>query len=120
MSYKIFYQYISSVYIINFPFLIFPYSIGVNEIINVVPSVPNFSNSPYFGITVNSGSESGVNYAIKCAYNLLLLVNLNETEVVLCKGEEITIRSSCLGSVDSRIIRYLKNNKIKIINMSII
>lgn len=49
---------------ITFPFLNLPYSIGVKEIINVVPSLPIGSNSPVLGITVNSGSESGVKKAL--------------------------------------------------------
>ena len=51
----------------SFPFNIFPYSIGVKEIMNVVPSVPCLSISPYLGIIVNSGSDSGVNEAVKNA-----------------------------------------------------
>ena len=35
--------------------------------IKVVPSVPCLSISPYLGIIVNSGSESGVKAAVKKA-----------------------------------------------------
>jgi len=48
----------------TFPFLNLPYSIGVKEIIKLVPSRPAGSNSPDFGIIVNSGSESGVKKAL--------------------------------------------------------
>lgn len=89
----------------SFPFNIFPYSIGVKEIMKVVPSVPCLSISPYLGIIVNSGSDSGVNEAVKNAVFFLWLVNLKETEVVLLRGEEITIRSSSLGAVASSIMR---------------
>lgn len=65
--YIILYQYISSVYIINLPFRILPYSTGVKLIINVVPSLPYGSKSPIFGITENSASLSGE----KAAVNLL-------------------------------------------------
>ena len=70
---------------------------------NVVPSVPCRSMSPYLGIIVNSGSESGVKTAVKKAVFFLWLVNLNETDEVLFNGEEITIRSSSLGAVASNI-----------------
>lgn len=46
------------------PLLILPYSIGVNEIMKLVPSLPAGSSSPDLGITVNSGSESGVKKAL--------------------------------------------------------
>lgn len=58
------YQYISSVYIINLPLRILPYSTGVKLIINVVPSLPYGSKSPIFGITENSASLSGENAAV--------------------------------------------------------
>lgn len=41
---------------------------GVKDIIKVVPSVPYLSSFPDLGITVNSGSESGVKVAVKLAY----------------------------------------------------
>jgi hypothetical protein len=47
-------QYISSVSMINFPYLIYPYSKGVNVIMNYVPSLPFGYNSPYLGVTENS------------------------------------------------------------------
>lgn len=90
---------------INLPYLIFPYSIGVNEIINVVPSLPYYSNLPSFGITVNSASESGVKAAVKGVKLFDLFVNLNVTLVVLCKAELTQIISSSFGSVASNVIR---------------
>ncbi len=57
-------QYNSSVYIITFPVFILPYSIGVKEIIKLVPSLPYGSSSPCLGMIVNSGSESGVKNAL--------------------------------------------------------
>lgn len=49
---------------ITFPLLILPYSIGVKEIIKLVPSLPAGSSSPDLGMIVNSGSESGVKKAL--------------------------------------------------------
>jgi len=89
---------------ISFPVLVFPYSIGVKLITNVVPSLPYWSRYPALGITVNSASESGVKLASNGTLYLPLLVSLKETEDVLCKGDEIIIVSSTLGSVASKII----------------
>ena len=69
---------------------------------------------------MNSASESGVNYAkleylkiinilpTNLEYDFLLLVNLNETLVVLFNGELIVMLSSGLGSNASKRILYLK------------
>lgn len=73
----------SSVWIISFPFLIFPYSTGVNDTINVVPSLPYDSKFPLFGKTVNSLSDSGEKFAVKGANYFDLLVSLNDTLVVI-------------------------------------
>lgn len=61
----------------SLPFLILPYSTGVNEIIKLVPSLPYGIRSPCFGITENSASESGENDAVNLANDLVLFVNLN-------------------------------------------
>ncbi len=45
---------------INFPFLVFPYSTGVKLSMKFFPSLPAGSSSPSCGITENSGSVSGV------------------------------------------------------------
>ena len=92
----------SSVSIISLAILFFPYSIGVKDTMKVFPSFPYPSNSPLFGIIENSGSESGVKYALKGAETLYLFVNLNETLEVLFSGENIEIISSSSGSVTSK------------------
>jgi len=96
---------------INLPYLIFPYSMGVNEIINVVPSLPYDSKLPSLGITVNSASESGVNAAVNGVKLLDLFVSLKVTLVVLCSAELTQIISSSFGSVASNVMRNLKERK---------
>lgn len=60
----------------SLPFLILPYSMGVKEMIKVVPSVPCLSSLPDFGMIVNSGSESGVKEATKSANDFFLVRQL--------------------------------------------
>lgn len=72
----------------------------------VVPSVPNFSNSPLLGIIVNSASLSGVKEAVNGANYFLKFVSLKETEEVLLRGDYKTILSSSLGGLASRDILY--------------
>lgn len=91
----------------TFPFRNLPYSIGVNEIIKLVPSLPAGSSSPDFGITVNSGSESGVKKALNYWWSLYLFSSLKETLEVLFNAEWIVIMSSSSGSVASKYILNL-------------
>lgn len=95
-------QYISSVSITSIPYLIYPYSSGVNLITKRLPSLPFGSNKPYLGLTVNSWSDVGKKYALNAAKDLFLLVNRNATLDYLPKGEEITIISSMSGYVASK------------------
>jgi hypothetical protein len=69
----------SSVWIISLAFRVLPYSIGVNDTMKVVPSLPYDSRVPFLGNTVNSGSDSAVKFAVKSAIYFALLVSLNDT-----------------------------------------
>lgn len=101
------YHIISSVCMMSLPCLVLPYSIGVNETTNVVPSRPYDSRLPDFGMTVNSASESVVNEAVNGVKLFDLFVSLNVTLVVLWRAELMQITSSSRGSVASNVIRNL-------------
>ena len=91
----------------SFAFLILPYSIGVKDTMKFVPSLPYDSSVPFFGKTVNSGSDSAVKFAVKSAICFVLFVSLKETLVERCRFEQITIESSGSGSVASSSRKYL-------------
>lgn len=67
---------------INFPFRVFPYSYGINEITKLVPSLPKGSSSPVLGETENSGSDSCVKDAWNVENCFTRFVNLKDTLAV--------------------------------------
>jgi hypothetical protein len=54
----IYYQYKNSVSIMSLAVLDFPYSVGKKLTIKFLGSLPIGSNSPFVGVTLNSGSLS--------------------------------------------------------------